>query len=179
MSAESVTIRDAGAGDLGALVALSRKTFTDKFGHLYRPRDLASFLETEHGPDVYRAALAEPRTLVRVAEAASGELGAYLVCGPLTLPADGASSDAVELKRLYVDKPLQGMGLGSRFIEEALEWAGALAAPEMYLSVFSENHGAQRIYERFGFRKIGEFLFPVGEHRDLEFLMRLNLGCTG
>lgn len=179
MPAENLTIRNAAAGDLGALVALSRKTFTDKFGHLYRPEDLAAFLQTEHGPDVYRTALAEPRTLVRVAESAPGQLGAYLVCGPLTLPADGAARDAVELKRIYVDTPLQGRGLGSRFIEEALEWAVKLKAPEMYLSVFSENEGAQRIYERFGFRKIGEFLFPVGEHRDLEFLMRRKIDRSG
>lgn len=175
MRADSLTIRDAAPGDLDALVALSRKTFVDKFSHLYRPEDLAAFLESDHGRDVYLTALAAPSTLVRVAETEDGKLGAYLVCSELTLPVDDAVPGAVELKRLYVDTPLQGRGLGTRFIELALDWARSRSAPEIYLSVFSENDGARRIYERFGFEKIGEFWFPVGEHRDLEFLMRRKL----
>ncbi|WP_084399987.1 GNAT family N-acetyltransferase [Henriciella aquimarina] len=173
-----VILRDAEAGDLDALVALSRKTFTDKFGHLYKPEDLSAFLDAEHGHDVYRTALATPGTLVRVGKTGDGALGAYLVCGPLTLPAEAAEPGAVELKRLYVDQPLQGRGLGTRLMEEAFAWAHAQNAPEMYLSVFSENDGARRLYERYGFEKIGEFLFPVGNHRDLEFLMRKPL-CPG
>ena len=170
-----LTVRDAGTSDLDALVALSRKTFTDKFDHLYRAEDLASFLEAEHGREVYETALATPGSLLRVAETGAGALGAYLACGKLTLPANDAPPGCVELKRLYVDVPLQGRGLGTRFIEEALDWARKQGAPAIYLSVFSENYGAQRLYERFGFEKIDEFWFPVGEHRDLEFLMRLNL----
>ncbi|MEQ8559716.1 MAG: N-acetyltransferase [Henriciella sp.] len=171
----AIHVRDATRDDLDALVALSQKTFTDKFGHLYKPEDLQAFLDTEHSLSTYRTALAAPRTLVRVAETPEGSLGAYLVCGPLTLPAEEAADGAVELKRIYVDAPLQGRGLGRHFIDEAFAWARRQEAPEMYLSVFSENDGARRLYERVGFEKIGEFLFPVGEHRDLEFLMRCRL----
>ncbi|MEE2877747.1 MAG: GNAT family N-acetyltransferase [Pseudomonadota bacterium] len=170
-----LTIRNAVTEDLDQLVALSRKTFTDKFGHLYSATDLETFLETEHGPNVYRTALAEPSTVVKVAEGDDGRLGAYLVCGPLTLPAKSAAPKSVELKRIYVDEALQGRGLGTHFIKETIAWARQQNAPELYLSVFSENYGAQRIYERFGFEKISEFIFPVGDHQDLEFLMRLTL----
>lgn len=170
-----MTVRNAGPGDLSALVALSQKTFSDKFGHLYRPEDLAAFLDEAHSEDVYRDYLKAADTLVRVAERENGKLGAYLLCSPLSLPADGAQPGAVELKRLYVDVPLQGRGLGSRFVDEALTWAREKGAPEIYLSVFSENYGAQRLYTRYGWEKVGEFLFPVGRHEDLEFLMRLKL----
>lgn len=162
-------------GDLAALVALSRKTFADKFGHLYHAEDLAAFLEVSHGTSAYAAYLADPQNLIRVAETASGALAAYLLCSPLSLPAENALPGAVELKRLYVDAPLQGRGLGTRFVDEALVWARAQGAPEIYLSVYSENHDAQRLYARFGWQKAGEFIFPVGRHEDLEFLMRLPL----
>lgn len=39
-----LTIRDATPADLDALAELSRKTFCDKFGHLYREEDLAAFV---------------------------------------------------------------------------------------------------------------------------------------
>lgn len=173
--APALTVRDAVPGDLSALAALSQKTFTDKFGHLYHPEDLAAFLEESHGAAAYAAYLADPRNLIRVVEAEAGGLAAYLLCSPLSLPAENTQPGAVELKRLYVDTPLQGRGLGSRFVGEALAWARAQGAPEIYLSVYSENEGAQRLYARYGWEKVGEFIFPVGRHEDLEFLLRLAL----
>lgn len=173
--ASALTVRQAIPGDLHALVALSQKTFTDKFGHLYHPEDLATFLEESHGEAAYRGYLASPENFVRVAEYGGGKLGAYLLCSPLSLPAEEALPGAVEMKRLYVDTPLQGKGLGSRFVDEALAWAHQQRAPEMYLSVYSENFGAQRLYARYGWEKVGEFIFPVGRHEDLEFLLRKTL----
>lgn len=170
-----ITSRDAVPDDVPALAALGRKTFSDKFAHLYRPEDLADYLEDCHSHAVYRDYLADAANLVRVAEAADGSLAAYLLCSPLTLPAADSKPGAVELKRVYVDQPLQGRGIGSRFIDEALVWARGKGAPEMYLSVYSGNVEAQRLYARLGWEKVGEFLFPVGEHRDLEYLLRLSL----
>lgn len=174
-TASELTIRDATPDDLQALAALSRKTFNDKFAHLYDPEDLASFLEESHSEATYRPWLADPDNLIRVAELEDGTLGAYLLCSKLSLPAANPRPGAVELKRVYVDGPLQGRGLGSRFIDEALAWARARNAPEMYLSVFSGNPGAQRLYARLGWEKVAEFFFPVGRHRDLEYLLRLTL----
>ena len=174
-TASSLTIRNAAAEDLPALVALSRKTFSDKFAHLYNPEDLADFLDESHSEAVYRNWLADPENLIRVAEHPDGTLVAYLLCSKLSLPAQEPKSGAVELKRVYVDASLQGHGLGSRFIREAIDWARARQAPEMYLSVFSGNPEAQRLYTRLGWEKVGEFIFPVGRHRDLEYLFRLRL----
>ena len=38
--------------------------------------------------------------------------------------------------------------------------------------MWSENFGAQRFYARYGFEKAGEYLFPVGNTNDLEFILR-------
>ncbi|WP_375210562.1 GNAT family N-acetyltransferase [Hyphomonas jannaschiana] len=172
---QSLTFRDAVAEDTDALTALARKTFTDKFGHLYNPEDLAAFLDESHSPEVYKAWLGDPDVLVRVCETDDGALKAYLLCSPLSLPAPDPKVGAVELKRVYVDNSLQGRGIGSRFIDEALAWARGRGAPEMYLSVYSGNLGAQRLYDRLGWEKVAEFLFPVGRHRDLEYLLKLTL----
>nr|WP_321361858.1 GNAT family N-acetyltransferase [uncultured Hyphomonas sp.] len=174
-TSQSLLFRDAVADDATALTALARKTFSDKFGHLYNPEDLAAFLEESHSPELYRDWLADPDVLLRVCEASDGEMKAYLLCSPLSLPALDPLPGALELKRVYVDASLQGQGIGSRFIDEALAWARERTAPEMYLSVYSGNLDAQRLYARLGWEKVAEFLFPVGRHRDLEFLLRLKL----
>lgn len=175
MNSVDIAVRDAIPEDVDALVALSRKTFSDTFAHLYRPDDLNAYLDAAHTPEFYNQAVRDPAFHVRVAETEQGRLGAYMVCSPLDLPVENPQAGALELMRVYVDQPLQGRALGTAFVRECMAWARRRAAPELYLSVFSENEGARRLYERFGFEKVGEFLFPVGEHRDLEFLMRLKL----
>jgi ribosomal protein S18 acetylase RimI-like enzyme len=169
------TVRDGRPDDLAALVTLSRKTFTDKFGALYPPEDLTAFLDQYHSEGYYAAVLADPANLVRVAETDNRTLSAYLLCSPLSLPADNAREGALELKRIYVDTPVQGRELGSALVREAIAWAKARGAPELFLSVFSENDGARKLYERHGWKKVSEFIFEVGRTQDLEFLMRLDL----
>mgnify|MGYP002740158875 CR=1 FL=1 len=46
--------------DAEALSSLSRICFTQTFGHLYDPTDLAVFLDEAYTPDVLRAELADP-----------------------------------------------------------------------------------------------------------------------
>jgi ribosomal protein S18 acetylase RimI-like enzyme len=45
----------------------------------------------------------------------------------------------------------------------------------MQLSVYSENLGAQRFYQRYGFEHVADIDFWVGNHRDDEFLYELKL----
>ena len=161
--------------DEAELAALSQRTFGDKFRHLYSAEDYAAFIAESHSVDWYAAALANADYLVRIGRDETGKMAAYLVCSPLSLPADDAPEGAVELKRVYVDAAWQGHGLGSDLVNMALDWAKQCGAPAIYLSVFSENFGAQRLYERFGWSKVKEFWFPVGAHRDLEYLMEKRL----
>lgn len=53
-------IRRATPADAEALSSLSRICFTQTFGHLYDPTDLAVFLDEAYTPDVLRAELADP-----------------------------------------------------------------------------------------------------------------------
>ena len=53
-------IRRATPADAEALSSLSRICFTQTFGHLYDPTDLAVFLYEAYTPDVLRAELADP-----------------------------------------------------------------------------------------------------------------------
>ena len=45
-------------------------------------------------------------------------------------------------------------------MEAALDWLVANERMPLYIGVWSENLGAQRFYERYGFGKVGEYGFP-------------------
>ncbi|MDX2221169.1 MAG: GNAT family N-acetyltransferase [Rhodospirillaceae bacterium] len=123
--------------------------------------------------------MTNPRTAVLLADAGKGGAVGYALCAPMSLPYAAALPGAVELKRLYVDAAAQGRGLGRRLLAAAVDWAVAQRAPEVYLGVYCENFGAQRLYAAHGFAKVGEYAFAVGRHRDHEFILRRPLGPPG
>jgi ribosomal protein S18 acetylase RimI-like enzyme len=97
----------------------------------------------------------------------------YLKAGCLGLPYDPGARRAVELKNLYVVEAAKGQGVAKALMDWTLHWAGD--ADDLYLGVYSDNLRAQRFYARYGFEKVGEYFFPVGETRDHEFIMRKRL----
>ena len=58
----------------------------------------------------------------------------------------------------------------SALMDWALAEAGALGADEIQLSVWSGNTDAQRFYQRYGFARVADTHFWVGEQCDEEFL---------
>lgn len=169
MSDERTRIRPAGIGDAPALSRLGGETFSESFGHLYAAGDLAAFLESAHSVAAYEALLAEDSRYVRLAEDGAGEPIAYAVAGPSTLPVPEPHPRAGEVSRLYVRQGWQGAGLGRRLLEPMLDWL-AERYEVIHISVYSDNPGAQRLYRRYGFEKVGEYRFMVGAHADREFI---------
>ncbi len=160
-----------GAEFAPALAALGAETFTETFGHLYAPEDLAAFVSEAHAVEGYDYLLADPDTALWAAFVDDGTLVGYSVAGRCHLPAPNMGDSAGELRRLYVLKDHQGDGLGRRLLEPALDWLEG-RFEEVYLSVYAENHGAQRLYARYGFEIIHEYKFMVGDHADPEFIMK-------
>nr|WP_085219441.1 GNAT family N-acetyltransferase [Allosphingosinicella indica] len=167
-----MTYRDASPADAAALAVLARRTFTDTFGHLYTPENLAAFLAS-HTDEAWTALLADPARHIHVAEV-DGELAGYISVGPPTLPIvpDGRP---IELRQLYVLKPWQGEGVAAHLMDWAIARGRALGADAMYLSVFVDNARARRFYDRYGFTFVQTYAFMVGTHADEDHILRLAL----
>ena len=170
----SIVYRSPAAADLDALCALGRATFMETFGHLYASTDSNAFLEKTFGAGGLPTEFADPAYAFRVAED-DGRLVAYCKLGPPYLPAPDDGRSKCELRQLYILEGWKGRGIGVHMMDWAMDWAAASGCEDMYLSVFSENLRAQRLYERYGFEKVGEFDFIVGEQADHEFLYRKTL----
>lgn len=167
-------IRRATLDDAAPLAELAALTFTQTFGHLYPPEDLHLFLTTKRTAETYRKNLAESGVAAWVAQDDAGRFCGYALVGRCGLPVDNLEEKAGELRELYVDADAQGHGLGTRLLDVAFGWLMEQKRAPLYIGVWSENYGAQRLYERHGFRKIGEYEFPVGGTIDREFILRRN-----
>lgn len=164
-------IRRAVAADAEALSRIGAETFRETFAHLYPPEDLAAFLEAAYDLDKTRRDLADPKKALWIVEQ-DGEVVGHALAGPCDLPHPEVTDACGELKRIYVLKRLQGSGTGTRLMHEVLGWLEKDGPRRLWIGVWSENFGAQKLYERHGFSKVGEYEFPVGRVRDREFILR-------
>ena len=172
-----MNLRPASTEDADALAQLSRDAFVAAFAHLYKPDDLDAFLSAYKTPERYRAALADPPTRVQVAEV-DGRLAAYCLIERghrIAQQPEPRPERPVFVSQLYTDPAMTGRGLGAALMDWAIGEARAWRADALQLSVFSENYGAQRFYQRYGFTKVADIDFWVGNHRDHEFLYELRL----
>ena len=166
----NVTFRLAGTDDAPALSKLGAETFTETFGHLYRPADLALFL-TNHGEDLWRQELADPEFAVLIAEDDNGGAVGYAKIGPPHLPFEPRGT-AVELRQFYLLEPYQGRGLADEMMQWVIDEAERRGGNDLYLSVFVDNERARKFYERWGFVAEGRYAFMVGSHADEDVVMR-------
>ena len=165
------TIRKAGEADAKALAALSRATFVNAFGHLYAPADLRHFLKTSYSLAKTREALADPEIGIWLLEA-DGQAVGYVQVGPCALPHPDVTPACGEIKRIYLAPDRQSGGGGARLLEIALAWLERAGPRRVWLGVYFENVKAQRFYRRYGFEKVGEYGFVVGQVIDREFILR-------
>ena len=103
--------------------------------------------------------------------AAKSPSGSY-ASGACKLPVKHLEPTAGEVRQLYVLSKHHNLRLGSQLLSTALDWLASVGRKPLYVGVWSENLGAQRLYERHGFRKVGEYGFPVGKTVDHEFILK-------
>lgn len=158
--------------EINALSRLAITTFSDTFGHLYPPQDLAFHLEKTCSSQYFGEALGRDKILV--AEEL-GQLVGYLKYGAVGLPITDIPEGAMELHRLYLTKDFQGKGIGKQLMDAFLSQPEVNAAPSLYVGVWENNTRAIKFYREYGFEICGEYDYAVGQHIDHEWMMvRIN-----
>lgn len=165
-----LNLRAATEADISAISHLATESFIAKFGHLYTEANLNAFLEENLSEPAIAAELANPDRVYQLAEA-DGRLVGYckigLKCG---FPEHARGQKVMELKQLYAASDATGMGIGKAMMDWAMDQFAQRGADEAQLSVYAYNDGAHRFYHRYGFAKVADITFKVGDHVDPEFL---------
>lgn len=129
-------LRPAHNGDLPGILALEGSQAALPF--------VGQWSEERH-----RATLASSDARYLVADTDSGGLTAYAI-----LRGFAESSGSIELKRIVVGSP--GQGMGRRFLTELIRIVFEdHRAHRFFLDVFEDNHRARHLYESIGFHYEG------------------------
>jgi L-amino acid N-acyltransferase YncA len=156
-------LRPATLADIPALVALERTPIARQY--------VGQWSEERH-----RATLTGGDARYYVYEAEPGSLSAYAILRGLA-----ESSGAIELKRIVIAAP--GQGLGRRILSELIAIAfKELQAHRFFLDVFDDNARARHLYASLGFVEEGtmrEAAQRDGQWHNLHLMSMLASEYTG
>lgn len=170
----TATIRHATHQDIAAISALATATFCDNFGHLYAADDLRAHLAKTCSEVFFAASLTRQNETILLAHEGENIVG-YAKLGALSLPVEAPIMPACELHRLYLAPSHQGQGLGKRLMQAGLSLDLVAASRAIYVGVWEHNTRAQNFYAKFGFSKVGEYDYVVGQTKDREWMMEKRL----
>jgi GNAT superfamily N-acetyltransferase len=167
--------RPATLADAAPLATLGAETFVAAFGHLYRPEDLAAFLAEVHNPEAVAAEIDGEECTHSLVEDGGTLVAFCKLRYPTKFIEYSDAKNPIELGQLYALPAYTGRGVGAQLMHWALGQARAGGHDAILLSVYAENFGAQRFYQRYGAAKIADITFKVGDHLDPEYLYELKL----
>jgi ribosomal protein S18 acetylase RimI-like enzyme len=83
--------------------------------------------------------------------------------------------NALEIARIYAVREKIGSGVGKAMLEFSIALAEKMKKQIIWLGVWEHNIRAINFYERFGFKKVGEHVFMLGEDAQTDWLMQKEL----
>lgn len=156
-------IRRARPEDAARLSDLSCRTFYDTFTGTCTEEDMQGFLKAYFNIEVTLAQLNDPDDYYYFIEVDG------VAAGYIRIKEDYSGFEmiqqwkALELKRIYVDKPYQGLGIAQQLIQFIEDFARQHSFEVIFLGVWEHNHRAKRFYEKMGFQDSGHMHdFPIG-----------------
>jgi len=166
-------IRPATAADAARLSEFAERVFDEVFGPHNDEGDMASYLNEAFSPEIQREEITTPGAIMLIAEdPTTTRITGYLHIAPADTP-DCVRGDApAELKRLYVDPPLHGTGLGKKLLDEGIARAKYAGTKTLWLGVWENNTQAQAFYTREGFARVGEHPFVLGSDTQTDWIMQ-------
>jgi ribosomal protein S18 acetylase RimI-like enzyme len=148
---DDVTIRRAAAADEAALGRYGGALMRQH--HEFDPQRFIRSDNPEAGYGHFLVSqLGEPECVVLVAERA-GEVVGYAYAGLEPMNWKDLRAACGYLHDVFVNPNARGAGIGERLVRAAIEWLESQGAPRVVLMSAARNKGAQRLFERLGFRR--------------------------
>ena len=175
-------VQPATIADAERLSEFGAATFRETFERDNSPEDMARYLAEAFTPERQAAEITDPAGTVLLAErgGTSGvvELVGYVHLVSGTAPAAVQGPSPLELKRLYVARAWHGQGIAHALMDAALDAARARGALTLWLGVWERNPRAVAFYSKYGFTRVGEHTFMLGDDAQTDWVLARSLGDT-
>ena len=162
------------SNDTKKLLSISRQTFIDAFEDANKPEDFAHYMNTAFSEETILQELLNPHASFYFVNQKNHTV-AYFKLNDHKAQTDVHDKDAFELERIYVLSAYQGLGIGHWVIEQVSALAKKAQKKYIWLGVWEKNVSAIQFYEKKGFVKFGRHPYYIGQDKQMDWLMRLDL----
>lgn len=159
-----ITIRRAEPTDANLIAVLGSATFYEAYFEQDIPSALANYILDSFSPEQITKEIAEPGSEFIIIFQKEKAVG-YAKLREAPVAPGVASTNAIELQRIYIIERVWGSGAAEMLLEYVLNRVGQRGFDTLWLGVWTENKRAQRFYEKHGFRDTGgrlEFVYDAG-----------------
>lgn len=173
-----ITLRSARRADARLLATLAEATFRDTFAAVNAAEDMDRHCRNAYGEAIQAEEIASPDRATLLAEH-EGRLVAYAQMRWGKPPACVVAGAPGEIQRLYVIRDFQGKGLAHDLMRACLGAMASRCSDVVWLGVWERNPKAIAFYRKFGFREVGEHVFPLGSDPQRDIVMARAVGDRG
>jgi ribosomal protein S18 acetylase RimI-like enzyme len=164
-----IRIRQATKSHAALIADLSRQTFYETFAAQNRREDMELFLREQFTHDTLMAEVGATGNTFLIAYAANEPVG-YA-----RLRATGTNTTDIEIARLYATAAVIGRGVGKALMQACLDVAKEENKKTVWLGVWEKNARAITFYTAWGFEKVGEQDFRLGNDVQRDWIMQKTL----
>ena len=160
--------------DLDKVISISRKTFIEAFEKHNNPDDFKAYMEKAFSRKQLLNELADLQMHFYLVYLEDEPIG-YFKLNENEAQRDVKDKDSIELERIYVKSTFQGNKIGHFMLDHIKRIATNKNKSYIWLGVWKKNNKAIRFYEKNGFIRFGEHPYYIGNDKQMDWLMKLNL----
>lgn len=174
MQDSSIEILKIDISDIETLQSLSIQTFYETYSDRNTPENMEIYVSKNFSSEKLKKDIEQKDSEIYFALMDKTPVG-YLKVNYNDIQTELNYPNSIELERIYVLKEHQGHKIGQLLFNKALSLGKQKNMNFLWLGVWSQNTKAIHFYEKNGLKKFRTHLFKLGEDKQLDFLMKIDI----
>lgn len=164
-----IQIRQATTKDAALIADISRALFYNTFAAHNTPENMELFLREQFTRETLMAEVGAAGNTFLLAYG-DGEPAGYV-----RLRENEAQPNTMEIARIYAATAMIGKGVGKALMQACVALAQEKGKRTIWLGVWEKNEHALKFYTAWGFEKVGEHDFLLGNDVQRDWIMQKKL----
>lgn len=175
---DNLEIRKCEKERINDLLDFARQCFINSFSHLNDSNNFNAYVNKAFTVDGWTAEMNHPDSEFYILFS-SNQIAGYTKLNKNKAQSDFMGEGYMEIERIYISEHFQNRGYGSSLIDHAISKGKEAGLEKLWLGVWEKNLAAIRFYEKMGFTHVKEHDFYLGDERQTDWIMVLNLNNYG
>lgn len=160
--------------DVDILRKISRDTFIAAFEEYNDPKDFKNYIDFAFSKEKLLSELEnKDATFYFVLDGET--LVGYFKLNQEKAQTDINDKESFELERIYIVESHQGMKIGAWMLKKIVQLSKEKTKNYIWLGVWEHNTQAIKFYQKHGFKQFGTHPYYIGNDKQTDWLLRLDL----